>query len=217
MFAVSTTERAFKRASSPYDFRSRRLMHRGVRGVRDPWLLVDHRKPPAAMVAACDMIEPRHRAIVDVEGKALFRLTAERKADRGLDGAAMGHRDDVLAGCSALMRSIAPHDAVIQIHELSPPGAGRRSSQTSGCRAGRLARERGAVHPLPFAEMLFGECRLLRASLQALEIRRPRSRPPSDACASDCSKTRPHGAAGSLPTASNTSRSLVSQPRSFWP
>ena len=79
------------------DFRSRRLMHRGMRSIRDPRLLVDHRQPPAAVTGACEMIEPRHRAIVDVEGQALLRLAAERETDRRLDGAAMGDRDDVLA------------------------------------------------------------------------------------------------------------------------
>ena len=49
-----------------------------MRGIRDPRLLVDHRKPPAVMVRACEMIEPRHRAIVDVEDEAFLRLTDAR-------------------------------------------------------------------------------------------------------------------------------------------
>src|SRR5580693_1871378 len=99
------------------DFRSRRLMHRVVRGIRYPRLLVDHRQPPAVMAGACEMIEPRHRAIVDVEGEALVRLTAERKADRRLDGAAMRDGDDV----PSRVLDIDAHDrslhAVIEIHE----------------------------------------------------------------------------------------------------
>ena len=57
-------------------------MHRGVRGIRDPRLLVDHGKPPARMSRAFEMIEPRHRAIVDIKGEALFGQPAERQADR---------------------------------------------------------------------------------------------------------------------------------------
>src|ERR1700754_1825297 len=80
------------------DFRAGRLMHGVVPGVGDPWLLVDHRNAPAAVAVAREMIEPRHRAIIDSEGKSPLRLIAERKADRRLDGAAMRHRDDILAG-----------------------------------------------------------------------------------------------------------------------
>src|SRR5665213_24850 len=80
-------------------------MHRGVRGVGDPGLLVDHRKPPTGVARAHDMIEPRHRAIVDIKGETLFGQVSQRQTDRGLDGAAMRHRDDVLARmrcCDAL-------------------------------------------------------------------------------------------------------------------
>src|SRR5258708_3115074 len=85
-----------------HDFRPGRLMHRGVRGVRDPWLLVDHRQPPAALPCACEMIEPGHRAIVDVESETLVRLMTERQPDRRLDRAAMGDGDDVVAGLFAV-------------------------------------------------------------------------------------------------------------------
>ena len=170
-------------------------MHGVVRGVGDPRLLVDHRQPPAAMACACEMIEPRHRTIVDVEGEALLGLTAERKPDRRLDRSAMRDDDHVLArllGVDALDRAA---DAVIEIHETLAAGRGfvdRRKPVA----ADRPAREeRRAIHALPFAEMLFGE-RVHVRHVAAWEIRRPRSPPRSDACASDCSHTRPRCAAG---------------------
>src|SRR5665647_2723044 len=46
-------------------FRPGGLMHRGVFGAGDPWLLVDHRNAPARMAVAGEMVEPGHRAIVD--------------------------------------------------------------------------------------------------------------------------------------------------------
>src|SRR6266536_5920111 len=76
------------------DLRPRRLMHRRVFCVRDPWLLVDHRQPPDALVRACKVIEPRHRTIADFEGEPLFGLT-ERQPDGGHDRSAMGDRDDI--------------------------------------------------------------------------------------------------------------------------
>ena len=79
-------------------FRPGRLMHRGVPGVGDPGLLVHHRQPPAAIALPGEMIEPRHRAIVDVEGKPLLHHAAERMSDRRLDRAAMADRDHVASG-----------------------------------------------------------------------------------------------------------------------
>ena len=52
-------------------------MHRVVRGVRHPRLLVDHRQPPVSVPIDRVMIEPRHRTIVDVEHETFFRLAAE--------------------------------------------------------------------------------------------------------------------------------------------
>ena len=72
-------------------------MHRGVRGIRNPWLLIDHRNAPAGMAVAREMIEPRYRTIVDVEGKSLVGQAPEREPNRGLDGAAMTDGDDVVA------------------------------------------------------------------------------------------------------------------------
>src|SRR4051812_39496147 len=92
-------------------------MHRRVRGVRDPWLLVDHRKPPDAPLRACEMIEPCHRNIVDVEGEALFGVAAERKTNGGLDGSAMADGDHVparLLGVDPLDRAAC---AVVEIHK----------------------------------------------------------------------------------------------------
>src|SRR5258706_15075867 len=75
------------------DFRSGRLMHGGLRGIRDPWLLGDHRGSPTLMAIACEVIEPRHRAIVDGEGEGFFRLVAERGPGRRLAVSAMPHRN----------------------------------------------------------------------------------------------------------------------------
>src|SRR6266478_4970136 len=80
------------------DFWSGRLMHGVMRGIRDPRLLIDHRNAPTLMAVACEVIEPRHRALVDGKGEAFFRLVAERKPDRRLDRSAMRHRNHVLAG-----------------------------------------------------------------------------------------------------------------------
>src|SRR4051794_24498281 len=71
------------------DLRAGRLVHRVVRSICDPGLLVDHRQPPSGVIVARKMIEPRHRAIVDIEGEALVRLAAERQRDGGPDRAAM--------------------------------------------------------------------------------------------------------------------------------
>ena len=60
-------------------------MHRGVRGVGDPGLLVDHRKPPADMAGARDMIEPSHRAIVDIKGETLFGQASQGQTDPELE------------------------------------------------------------------------------------------------------------------------------------
>src|SRR6476659_7529022 len=129
-----------------------------MRGIRDPRLLVDHRDAPALMALACEVIEPRHRAIVDGEGEALFRLVAEREPDRRLDRSAMPHRNHVPAGmfgADALDR--AAH-AVVQIHKTF--AARRRIVDRREPVAADLDRpageERRAVEALPFAEMLFG-------------------------------------------------------------
>src|SRR5712675_2144895 len=46
------------------DLRSRRLVHCVMRRVGDPWLLIDHRHPPAAMRSTCEVVEPGHRTII---------------------------------------------------------------------------------------------------------------------------------------------------------
>src|SRR5258708_31504390 len=92
-------------------------MHGVMRGIRDPWLLVDHRNAPTLMAVACEVIEPRHRAIVDSKGEAFFRLAAEREPDRRLDRSAMPDRNHVPAGmfgADALDR--AAH-AVEEVHK----------------------------------------------------------------------------------------------------
>jgi len=47
------------------DLRSRRLMHGGMFLVGDPGLLVHKGQPPAGKRGACEMVEPRDRAIVE--------------------------------------------------------------------------------------------------------------------------------------------------------
>src|SRR5207253_3165415 len=64
-----------------HNLRPCRLMHGSMRSIGHPRLLVDHRQPPDAAFGICNVVEPRHRAIVDVEGKAPLRQAAERKAD----------------------------------------------------------------------------------------------------------------------------------------
>src|ERR1700730_15479727 len=139
------------------DFGSRRLMHCGVLLVGDPGLLVDERQPLVRLAAGCVVIEPRHRAMVGVEGQPLLHEAAERKTDRGLDGAAMADGDDVparlLAGdaidrrCGAVIKvhkTLAAGRGLIDIGE--PDGAGRTRSD-----------ERRAIHALPSPEILLGE------------------------------------------------------------
>ena len=114
------------------------------------------------MAVAREMIEPRHRAIVDGEGEPPLRLIAERKADRRLDGAAMRHRDDVLAGVLLIDPLDRAANAVVEIHEAF--AARRRIVDRREPVAADLDRpageERRAIQALPFAEMLFGEAPL---------------------------------------------------------
>src|SRR5665213_983270 len=139
------------------DLRPGRLMHRVMRGVRDPWLLVDHGQPPVAVTVCRKMVEPRHRTIVDVEGEAFFRQAAKRETDRGLDGAAVRDGDNIPArmfDSEAVDRALY---AIVEIHETL---AARRGLVDRGkpVAAGRAAgEERGAMHALPSAEMLFGQ------------------------------------------------------------
>src|SRR6201992_1210682 len=150
-------------------------MHGVVPGVRDPWLLVDHRNAPAAVAVAREMIEPRHRAIIDSEGKSPLRLIAERKADRRLDGAAMRHRDDILAGMLPADPLDRAADAVVEIHEAF---AARRRivdrrKPVAADRDRPAGEERRAVQSLPLAEMLVGKRRLLLHRGGAWRSRRP--------------------------------------------
>src|SRR5450631_643605 len=137
-------------------------MHRIVRGVRDPWLLIDHRKPPDRNASACDMVKPRHRAIVDVEGEAFVGLAAERQTDRGPDRSAMRHRDHIPARLLARDALDGAAGAVIEIPETLATGRGlveRGKPMT----AGRQARYvRLAIHALQLAEMLLGKSLLMR-------------------------------------------------------
>src|SRR5687767_6408839 len=109
------------------------------------------------MASGCDVIEPRHRYVVDIEGEALVGLTAQRKTDRGLDRSAMSHGNHVLAGMlnrDALDRAA---DTVVEIHKTFAAGCcfvDRREPMRTGGTAGQ---KRRAIHALPFAEMLFGK------------------------------------------------------------
>src|SRR3981189_2640129 len=103
------------------------------------------------------MSEPRHRTIVDVEHETFFRLTAERKTDRGLDRSAVCYDDDV----PARLFGIDAHDraagAVIEIHETLAAGCcfvDRGKPVAADRTAGQ---ERGAVHALPLTEIVRGE------------------------------------------------------------
>ena len=59
-----------------------------------------------------------------------------------------------LFGVDALDRAA---DAVIEIHETLAAGRGLVDRGKPVAAGGRLARKRGAIHALPFAEMLLGK------------------------------------------------------------
>src|SRR6478752_4614782 len=148
-------------------------MHGGVRGIRDPWLLVNHRKPPIAAACACEMVEPRYRTIVDVEGQTFFDQTAERKSDGRLDRSAMCNGDHVLTGVIGIDAINRALHAVEEIHEAL---AARRGlvDRCKPVATDRSARQkRRAIHPLPFAKMLFGESLLLRHDSRLRKTCRP--------------------------------------------
>src|ERR1700719_1295394 len=92
-------------------------MHRGVPGVRDPGLLVHHRKPPARVAGACETIESRHRTIVDIECKASFGFTAQRQSGCRLDGAAMAYGDHVVACLLNRDANDRATDAGVEVHK----------------------------------------------------------------------------------------------------
>src|SRR6185295_18188612 len=103
------------------------------------------------------MVEPRHRAIVDIEGEAFLRLTAERKADGRPDRAAMRDDDDVparLLGVDALDGAAC---AVIEVHETLAAGRGFVDFSQPVAADRTAGKERRAVQALPLTEMLFGE------------------------------------------------------------
>src|SRR5438270_10154149 len=147
-----------------HDFRSGRLMHRGVRGIREPGLLVDEGDTPAAVAGAREMVEPGDRAIVDGKRKALFGLIAERHPDRRLDGAAMRDRDDVAAGLREIDALDGAANAGVQIHETFAVRrwlVDRREPVAADV-DGPGGEEVGAVETLPVAEMLLVEVGLVR-------------------------------------------------------
>src|SRR5258708_2586072 len=108
------------------------------------------------------MVEPRHRAIVDIEGEAFSGWTAQRQTDGRPDRSAMRHRDHVPARLLARDALDGAAGAVIKIHETL---ATRRGLVDPGkpVTAGRQARYVGlAIHALQLAEMLLGDSLLLR-------------------------------------------------------
>src|SRR5581483_6513386 len=111
---------------------------------------------------ACVMVEPRHRAIVGVEGETLVRQSAKRESNCGLDGAAMADGDDVPAGLRTRDAVDRRCYATIEVHKTLAAGRGLVDiGEPAG--AGRTRRdERRAVHALPSPEILFGESRLPR-------------------------------------------------------
>jgi hypothetical protein len=138
-------------------FRSCRLMHRVVRSISDPGLLVDHRQPPAGVIGAREMIEPRHRTIVDVECEAIFGQPAKCEADGRPDRAAMRDDDDVPARLLSVDALDGGAGAVIEVHETLAAGRGF----VDGSKPVAADRQAGvkcrAIHALQLAKMLFGE------------------------------------------------------------
>ena len=82
-------------------------MHRVVRRVGDPRLLIDHRNSPAALAIAAEMIEPRDGTVVDGEGEAPLRLIVECEADRRLMVPPCATAMMSRPACCALIRSMA--------------------------------------------------------------------------------------------------------------
>src|SRR3954452_18257171 len=103
------------------------------------------------------MIEPRHRAIVDIEGEASLRLPPECKPDGRPDRAAMRDDDHIparLLGVDALDGAAC---AVIEIPETLAAGRGFVNLSKPVAADRPAGKERRAIQALPFAEMLFGE------------------------------------------------------------
>src|SRR5437879_505808 len=104
------------------------------------------------------MVEPRHRAIVDIEGKAFIRLTAECKPDCGPDRAAMRDDDDVPARLLGVDAFDGGAYAVIEVYETLAAGRGFVDPGKPVAADRATGEERRAIHALPFTEMLLGEC-----------------------------------------------------------
>src|SRR5579883_2032544 len=100
-----------------HDLRSRWLMHRPVRCISNPRLLVHHGQSPCAAVRACEMIKPRHRTIVDIKGKTFLGLAAQRQSDRRLDRAAMTNRNYITTRVFNIDALDRAADAIVQIHK----------------------------------------------------------------------------------------------------
>src|SRR6202022_1130378 len=109
------------------------------------------------------MIEPRHRTIVDGKGEAALRLVAKRKANRRLDRSAMCYRNHVPARVLGVDPLDCTTNTIVEIHKTL--AARRRVSDRRKPVAANFDRpageERRAVQSLPFAEMLFGQRRLV--------------------------------------------------------
>src|SRR6516162_1546611 len=105
------------------------------------------------MALACEMIEPRHGTIVDVECKPLFHLAAERKADGCLDRAAVANGNDVLTGLFDRDPLDRAPGTVKEVHETFATGR-RLVDIGKPVAADRPAgQECGTIHPLQLAKV----------------------------------------------------------------
>src|SRR5215471_8724775 len=114
------------------------------------------------MALACEMIEPRHGTIVDIERKSPFDLAAKRKTDGRLDRAAVADGNDVvtgLFGCDALDRGPG---TVVEVHETFAAGRGLVDIGKPVAADRPAGQECGTIHPLQLAKVLLGEGGFLR-------------------------------------------------------
>src|SRR6202012_2871488 len=125
-------------------------------------LLIDVRQPSVRNTLACEMVEPRDRTIINIEAEAPVHEATEREPDRGLDGATMSDGNHVPACMLAHDALDGAFGAVIEIHKTL--AAGRRLVDVGEpATAGRpRGDEGGAVHALPFPEILLGQFGVLR-------------------------------------------------------
>src|SRR5215216_3330094 len=103
------------------------------------------------------MIEPRRRTIVDIEGEALFGLTAECKPDRRLDRATVRHHDHIPARLLGVDALDGAASAVIEVHETLAAGRGFVDTRKPIAADWQARVKCRAIHALQLAKMLLGE------------------------------------------------------------